>query len=467
MSGGTSKLPMEFTPLIKANGLAKCYHLWNRPADRLLAASLDTLADSFFCPAILASRLTARAQKLSRPFFALQNVSFNLNAGESLGIIGRNGSGKSTLLQILAGTLTPTSGDFSVHGRVAALLELGSGFNPEFTGRENVLLQAALAGFARSAALAHFEEVADFAAIGDFIDQPVKTYSSGMMVRLAFATQTILRPDIFIVDEALAVGDIFFQAKCARFFQQRLAEGMSLLFVSHDLTSVKTLCRQALVLDGGKPAFLGDSASAVSHFHHMHSKREETTVISSVASNTGRVPDEAGIPLGAILRNWQSSNEIGSREAEVIYCRIGGKGDGECRSFVVGEPFWVEVFVQGNRGVGQVQFAMEIADRHNHVIYGVSSVHLGIDYQTIAANQTMSFKVWLEPLLGAGDYLIDVALGCGDRGDGAPSQHVHRVAGIATVSFRHGGLRPTFLGPANLQARMELRTDRAVSSLSR
>lgn len=452
---------MELKPLIEASRLSKCYHLWNRPADRLLAASMETLAGLFICPGPLGRGLTARAKKLSRPFFALQEVSFSLEAGESLGIIGRNGSGKSTLLQILAGTLTPTSGTFAVRGRVAALLELGSGFNPEFTGRENVLLQAALAGFSRTAAVEHFEEVAEFAAIGEFIDQPVKTYSSGMMVRLAFATQTILRPDIFIVDEALAVGDIFFQAKCARFFQQRLAEGMSLLFVSHDLTSVKTLCRRALVLDGGSPVFFGPSADAVNHFHHLHSKRDGVSAATSVGSNKERPSAEPVLPLGTKLRNWHSTSEIGTREAEIVHCRTGGEDGVGSHSFFVGEPFWVEVIVQGNRDVAQVQFALEISDRHNHVVYGVSSVHLGLDYQAIAAGETLSFKAWLGPLLGAGDYLVAVALGCGDRGDGAPSQHVHRVAGIATVSFRHRGLRPNFLGTANLQARMEVQSRRA------
>jgi lipopolysaccharide transport system ATP-binding protein len=445
---------MEPGALIEAHSVTKCYHLWRRPADRLAAGMMGALGGVPFAPGILRRQLANRAQKLSRPFHALRDISFTLQRGESLGIIGRNGSGKSTLLQILAGTLAPTSGQFVVRGRVAALLELGSGFNPEFTGRENVLLQAALAGLSRAEAEAHFEEVADFAAIGEFIEQPVKMYSSGMMVRLAFATQTILRPDLFIVDEALAVGDVFFQAKCAQFFRERLNAGMSLLFVSHDLVSVKALCRNALVLDGGRAAFLGDSAAAVSHYHHLFSSGGRATPGGRNAS-----VNEAKLPPGALRRNWPATVEIGSRDAEIIHCRICDGSGTECRSFAAGEGFSVQIFAQGIRDVHQLQFAIELSDRHNRVVYGISTVHLGLDYQSLKPGEMMVVEASFEPRLGVGDYLLDVALGVGDRGDGAPAEHVHRVAHIASVSVRHAGPQPRFLGPVDLGARFEIRRD--------
>lgn len=443
-------------PIVEAKKLSKCYRLWNRPVDRLFAETYHAAARLPLCPDRLTRRFSRRAETLGRAFFALEDVSFTVEAGESLGIIGRNGSGKSTLLQILAGILTPTAGTYAVHGRVAALLELGSGFNLEFTGRENVLLQTALAGVSAKDALSHFEEVADFAAIGDFIEQPVKTYSSGMMVRLAFATQTILRPKIFIVDEALAVGDIFFQAKCARFFQQRLAEGMSLLFVSHDLTSVKSLCRHALVLDKGRMVFHGDSAAAVSHFHHVHSGAAVAVETAPGHKAGPAAITRSGLPAGAVRRNWEPSHEIGSREAEVVYCRVCNHRGDECRSFMVGESFAVEVYAQAHQPIEQLQFAIEISDRHNRVLYGVSSVHLGLGYQSLAADETIGFRVWFEPRLGAGDFLFDVALGMGNRGDGAPLHHVHRVARIAMVSVRHSGTQPAFFGPTSLGAKMEV-----------
>jgi len=419
---------------------------------------VETLADLPACPKAVSDRLRSRALKLRRPFYALRDVSFAIPAGESLGIIGRNGSGKSTLLQMLAGTLTPTSGRCAVRGRVAALLELGSGFNPDFTGRENVFLQAALAGVPPSEAKAHFDEVADFAGIDDFIEQPVKTYSSGMMVRLAFATQTILRPEVFIVDEALAVGDVFFQAKCSRFFRERLADGMSLLFVSHDLTSVKALCRQALVLDKGQAVFFGDSAAAVSHYHQLHSGHGTTRPVSAASVES---PETGGtIPPESAWRNWPKTSEIGSRDAEIIYCRIGNAAGAETRSFSPNESFWIEIFVRGQAQLNQLQFSIEISDRHNRVLYGVSTVHLGMDYETIDAGEVLIFRTVFDPRLGTGDYLIDVALGLGDRGDGAPLQHIHRVAHIATVSFRHGAVTPPFLGPADLGAKIQVRSTR-------
>lgn len=451
---------MESVPLIEAHHVSKCYHLWRRPADRLLAGALGAVAGIPGRSSLLGRALDRRAATLSRSFHALRDVSFTLQRGESFGIIGRNGSGKSTLLQILAGTLAPSEGRFAVRGRVAALLELGSGFNLEFTGRENVLLQAALAGLSRVEAQAHFEEVADFAAIGEFIEQPVKMYSSGMMVRLAFATQTILRPDLFIVDEALAVGDVFFQAKCAQFFRERLASGMSLLFVSHDLVSVKALCKNALVLDRGRVAFLGESAAAVSHYHHLHTSPVEKP---SPVTETRHTP-RAELPPGAVRRNWSATTEIGSREAEIVYCRVTDARGGDSRSFAVGEAFAVEVYVEALRSVGQLQFAVEIADRHNRVIYGISTVHLGQPYENLETGEMMVYRVVFEPRLGAGDYVFDVAIGAGDRGDGAPAQHVHRVAQIAGISVRRAGPAFAFLGPVDLGARIELSRPDALPS---
>src|SRR5690606_9234493 len=176
--------------------------------------------------------------------------SFELRPGEAIGIVGRNGSGKSTLLQIIAGTLPPTTGEVKLDGRVGALLELGSGFNPEFTGRENIALQGALLGFSAREIAARTPEIERFAEIGDFIELPVKTYSSGMFVRLAFAVQVLLEPEILIVDEALAVGDGAFQIKCMAHMRRMLERGVALLLTTHDVESVRTMCSKALWLDG-------------------------------------------------------------------------------------------------------------------------------------------------------------------------------------------------------------------------
>ena len=197
---------------------------------------------------------------------ALHGVSFTLRHGEALGVLGRNGAGKSTLLQLVAGTVAPTSGEVRTAGRISALLELGSGFNPEFTGRENVFLNGAILGVDDAEMRARFDEIAAFADIGDFIDRPVKTYSSGMFVRLAFAVATAVEPDLLIVDEALSVGDVVFQQRCGTRIRQMREKGTSLLFVSHDLEAVKRICERAIVIENGAMVREGEAA-AVAHWY--------------------------------------------------------------------------------------------------------------------------------------------------------------------------------------------------------
>jgi lipopolysaccharide transport system ATP-binding protein len=235
------------------DGLSKCYRLWDDPKDRLKHPMRD----------MLSRWLPLSPKTYFREFWALRDVSFELPRGSSLGIIGRNGSGKSTLLQMLCGTLTPTSGDFEVNGRVSALLELGAGFNPEFTGRENVYMNASILGLNRSETDAHFDDIVSFADIGGFLDQPVKTYSSGMYVRLAFAVAISVDPDILVVDEALAIGDTLFQNKCYRKFEQLRSAGKTVVFVTHSTDLVPKHCDRCLVLDGGRSYFLGAADEAV------------------------------------------------------------------------------------------------------------------------------------------------------------------------------------------------------------
>ncbi len=204
-----------------------------------------------------------------REFWALKDVSFDVKNGETVGIIGRNGSGKSTLLQIITGTLAPTEGTVITHGRIAALLELGSGFNPDFTGRENVYLNGALLGFSTAQIDEKFDAIASFADIGEHLDQPVKTYSSGMLVRLAFAVQVQVEPEILIVDEALAVGDALFQKRCFQRIEKLVSDGTTVLFVSHDQESVRTLTNRALLLNKGRSVEWGLSSEVVLKYRKL------------------------------------------------------------------------------------------------------------------------------------------------------------------------------------------------------
>lgn len=244
---------------IEVKNLGKIYNIYKRPQDRLKQSVIPRL-----------QRLVSRPEKrYFREFWALRNVSFDVRKGETVGIIGRNGSGKSTLLQMISGTLTPTTGTVFTSGRIAALLELGSGFNPEFSGRENVYLNGAILGLSRNEIDARFDDIASFADIGEFIEQPVKMYSSGMVVRLAFAVQAMVDPDILIVDEALAVGDEKFQRKCFARLEELKSQGTSILFVSHAWQQVIQLCERALLLEHGARLLYTEPLQAVRAYQKL------------------------------------------------------------------------------------------------------------------------------------------------------------------------------------------------------
>jgi lipopolysaccharide transport system ATP-binding protein len=233
--------------MIRVNQVSKTYLIWKTPLSRLLVPLVKRLLGRIF-PQYCESLISRACQTVT----ALNEINLSIPEGDSLGIIGLNGSGKSTLLQIIAGTLQPSSGSVEVTGRVAALLELGSGFEPEFTGRENIYINASILGLSRTEIDARYDEIVKFADIGDFIERPVKTYSSGMMVRLAFAVQVHVDPDVLIVDEALSVGDARFQAKALSKIESILKKGTTLLFVGHDLSAIRAFCNQAMLLDKGK-----------------------------------------------------------------------------------------------------------------------------------------------------------------------------------------------------------------------
>ncbi|HUS05340.1 MAG TPA: ABC transporter ATP-binding protein [Bryobacteraceae bacterium] len=234
--------------MILVQNVSKLYKLYNRPSDRLLEL------------------LPFRKTRLHSDFWALKHISFSVEPGEILGLVGPNGSGKSTLLQVVAGIVRPTSGRVSIEGRVAALLELGAGFNPEFTGRENVYLNSEIMGLPRRQAEKIFPQVEAFAEIGDFIDRPVKEYSSGMYVRLAFATAIHVEPDILIVDEALAVGDAIFANRCLQKLEELKDRKVTILFVSHDLGLVKRLCHRAILMYRGEALLQGRPADVVNRY---------------------------------------------------------------------------------------------------------------------------------------------------------------------------------------------------------
>ncbi|MGC4073541.1 MAG: ABC transporter ATP-binding protein [Nibricoccus sp.] len=302
-------------------GVSKAYRIWEQPAARLINLVWEALASVTPASSASSAYFNRRAAQNYRDFWALRDVTFAVKKGESIGLVGRNGSGKSTLLQLIASTLRPTNGEVKVNGRVAALLELGAGFDTEFTGRENAYVNAAILGLSRTEIDAQISAIAAFAELGDFFDQPVKTYSSGMVVRLAFAVAAHVKPDILIVDEALSVGDARFQLKCARRIDRFISEGVTLLFVSHDLSLVKRLCQRALLIDSGKVLYSGHPNDVANLYSKLLADGGSAeTIAGDIETLKKRLqsPDSAGEKRSAIDPLAVPAEPISTRDAALL-----------------------------------------------------------------------------------------------------------------------------------------------------
>jgi len=346
--------------VVRIEGVGKCYHIYDRPQDRLKQAFLRW------------------RRTYHREFWALRGVSLELRRGESVGIVGTNGAGKSTLLQIIAGTLAPTEGTVRVAGRVAALLELGSGFNHDFTGRENVYLNGAILGLSRREIDDRFDAIAGFADIGDFLDQPVKTYSSGMLVRLAFAVQVQLEPDVLIVDEALAVGDALFQKRCFRRLEELRSSGVTLLFVSHDLETVRTLTSRAVMLHRGSVHAAGDSAEILLEYRRlMHDEEKRWNAAHGAAAPLASDP-AAPPPHPVPSRPPPDGRSFGDLDAEVLSVRV---LDGEGRAadvFAPGDNLRVAVRVRLHADAEHLNVALRIRNRQGVKLYSWGTLNQDI-----------------------------------------------------------------------------------------
>ena len=365
-----------------------------------------------------------------------------------------------------------------MYGRVAALLELGSGFNVEYTGRENVYLNASVIGMTKAEVDAKFDDIAAFADIGQFLDQPVKTYSSGMMIRLAFAVQMAVEPELFIIDEALAVGDIYFQSKCSRLLKQKLADGMTLLLVSHDPGSVRTLCARALVLDHGRMAFLGPSDEATSVYHAVSSGalagKDLAQAVSAqeAAESAGdqtAVPAATGIgregtestelTLERVARAVPDGierfqDEIGDGTLTVTGCALFDREGQPGSTFAAGESIRVGVAFVPKQDFPAEQLigGFQVRDRFNNVVTAGTSVNRGADLPALRAGHRYVILMKLQGRLGPGKYLLDFGLGSGaDHADSAKHYH-HRIGGIATFEVSWFGQKVTFQGICDLDA---------------
>jgi ABC-type polysaccharide/polyol phosphate transport system ATPase subunit len=389
---------MSSEVVISARNVSKTYRIWSTPAQRLLSPAYARIGDAL--PGPLGDAFQRKSEAGYRDFHALKDINLELRRGEALGIIGLNGSGKSTLLQIIAGTLRPTTGEVDVRGRVAALLELGSGFNPEFTGRENVLLTASVLGLTRQQANERFDDIAAFADIGEFIEEPIKTYSSGMVMRLAFSVAAHVSPDVLIVDEALSVGDSRFQLKCARTIDRFIESGMTLLFVSHDSGTVKRLCHSAILLNQGRLVYAGVPNDVVNLYSTLAveggSNEALELRIAEIRARTalpaqGQSPSDGAAlepedpALAAreekLLTDERSHVQMSGREFS-----YGGKlgrihrvsicgADGRLSSgFVSGDPVVARMVVESSEALPEPIYALTLKNTKGVEIYGTNTL---------------------------------------------------------------------------------------------
>lgn len=446
---------MSADVIISVQNVGKAYRMWESPASRLTAPLMEAVAK--FLPG--AGRLKDRAASRYRDFWALKDISFQIKKGEAVGIIGRNGSGKSTLLQIIAGTLQPTEGTVLVKGRVAALLELGSGFNPEFTGRENVFLNAAVLGLDRAETAARFPAIAAFADIGDFIDQPVKTYSSGMMVRLAFAVQTAVEPEILIVDEALSVGDFFFQQKCFKRIAELRARGTTLLFVSHDMGSVRDLCQNTLYLQLGRQVDFGESQHAISLY-----LREETSPASPAVPAHSPAPSTEVMPSirlqeireGALWVHTAADTADEPRGvAQIMAVRV---LDAQRRPNIklrMGQPAVIQAYILVHENAS-LHFAVEIKNRQGQVVSSLGTRPVGLAPVAATRGQLLEFEAELELGLEAGEYSLQAVLGLPDaRANVGTRAHATPWLGPVTISWDYEQEPAPFLGMFHLHSKIK------------
>lgn len=341
---------------ISVKELSKVYQIYNNPKDRLKQF------------------LWRGRKRYYREFWALKNVSFEVKKGEMVGLIGRNGSGKSTLLQVLAGTINPTTGSIQVNGRVAALLELGSGFNPEFTGRENVYLNGAILGITRQEMEHRFNDIITFADIGEFIDQPVKTYSSGMYVRLAFAVAISVEPDILIIDEALAVGDGRFQLKCFERIKKLKETGTTIILVSHDMQSIRQFCDVTILLDRGSLLEVGVPNVIVNHYTRL--------LFSSESYELPEIRKEEEFK-GANSENEQEYR-YGSQTGIINLVEVLDCHGSPTHVITTGDEVIIRMIVTAEKFIEKPIFAITIKTIKGLEVYGTNNYYQGLPFQILS-----------------------------------------------------------------------------------
>lgn len=438
---------MTTEPMVSVKGLGKKYKIYENPLHRL------------------SEWLSFGRRVLHKDFWALSDISFEVNRGECFGIIGENGAGKSTILKILTGALSPTHGEVKIRGRSLSILELGAGFNGELTGRKNVENNAVLLGFpAGYVTQERMRAIENFADIGEFFDRPVKLYSSGMHVRLAFSMFMMMEPDVFIIDEALSVGDIFFSQKCFARIREMMDAGVTFVFVSHDLVAVQNLSQRVMLLSHGKTSFIGEPGQAVfrywssmsktstmfprqSNEPHAKGKIAETKTAREIVSIT---PESV---LDNNILNWK--NRHGSGGFKILGVRFTDANGFDTRNFQIGDELRIYALAEAERTVLFPDIGFSIHDRMNNQIFGVNTIQIGhlLPQLDVGSRIVVGFKV--EMSIMPGQYTLSVYSGeIIEDGSNPNAGHVcdrHDGLGPVQVLFDYTKNRVPFNGLAWLK----------------
>lgn len=398
--------------VISVNNVSKIYPLYDKPIDRLKET------------------LSITHKNYHRDFYALEDISFNIKKGETVGIVGTNGSGKSTILKIITGVLNPTKGSAVVNGKISALLELGAGFNMEYTGIENLYMNGTLMGYTKEEMDAKIHEILEFADIGDFVYQPVKTYSSGMFVRLAFALSVTVEPEVMIVDEALSVGDAFFQAKCFSKLEEIKAKGTTILFVSHDILSVKKLCNRAIWIEKGHVRADGNAAEVCEAYLSMQieeNNRQKQKLVDQIQNENAI--DAAKQTDKALFRrlNLSKENQVSSSgKAEIISFFIRDKEGNDVNVLGVEKEYTFGVVAKFHEDIKNALFGFELENTKGAKLFSINNFLSDRVLEEAKKDSIYeaSFSIVL-PRLCAGEYLVSPSLASGNQNNHVVHMRLH------------------------------------------
>ncbi|HEY2384777.1 MAG TPA: ABC transporter ATP-binding protein [Terriglobia bacterium] len=436
-------------PIIRAGGISKCFRIYRRPSDHLKEL------------------LTFGKRRYHEPFWAVKDVDLSVDRGCCLGIIGENGSGKSTLLRMVAGVVRPTSGSLSVEGRVSALLELGAGFNPLFTGRENIYLYASILGFTDAQTRERIPSIERFAEIGEFVDRPVKTYSSGMFVRLAFAVAIHMDPDILIVDEALSVGDIFFQQRCIRRIQEMKRQGVTILFVSHDLTTVRSLADKTIWMDHGRVHLEGRTDEVAAKYLAamiMRGRKEfmgdEPIGRPLTAAGTLELTEEALARIPQFIEHMPNvDHRYGNGKARILGIGVYGAGGDPVATVPQGERICIRISVEFQDDVEQPNLGFMMRNRLGEDVTGTNVLFEGERLPPARQGDRISVDFVMDlPFLQAGFYHFSPAAADGGLDSYEMCDWVENACAIEVLqrTATHGhmripvGVRASFVSPESM-----------------